>query len=174
MFSNGRHYTILSGLGDTNYTQFCNGAIRLEKGLKKLGAQSFYPLGKADDETGLEQVVEPWIDGLWPALDACFSSKICSSNDVSTPPPVVEDKPQEKKCIGGDDGLEGIPSLLPARICVKLAADSTPEGKSELIYLPGASVFLEVSLPDAEVGFAYIFFRKVAWRRVTNSSVILP
>ncbi|KAJ2517564.1 hypothetical protein GGI11_003118 [Coemansia sp. RSA 2049] len=60
-------YAIL-GLGDTNYSNFCNTARRLDKQLGELGATSFYPTGLADDGTGLEEVVEPWIEGLWPAL----------------------------------------------------------------------------------------------------------
>eukprot|EP00794_Sanderia_malayensis_P003706 gene3706-4226_t len=55
-------------LGDSNYTNFCNAGKKIEKRLLKLGARSFYPAGYADDAVGLELVVEPWIEGLWPAL----------------------------------------------------------------------------------------------------------
>ncbi|KAJ2493062.1 hypothetical protein IWW37_000889 [Coemansia sp. RSA 2050] len=60
-------YAIL-GLGDTNYSNFCNTAQRLDKQLLDAGATAFYPKGLADDGTGLEEVVEAWIEGLWPAL----------------------------------------------------------------------------------------------------------
>ncbi|KAJ2769979.1 hypothetical protein GGI18_005296, partial [Coemansia linderi] len=60
-------YAIL-GLGDTNYSNFCNTAQRLDKQLLEAGATAFYPKGLADDGTGLEEVVESWIEGLWPAL----------------------------------------------------------------------------------------------------------
>ncbi|KAJ1825449.1 hypothetical protein LPJ56_002663, partial [Coemansia sp. RSA 2599] len=60
-------YTIL-GLGDTNYSNFCNTAVRLDKQLSEAGAQTFYARALADDATGLEEVVEPWIDGLWASL----------------------------------------------------------------------------------------------------------
>ncbi|KAJ2474195.1 hypothetical protein IWW56_005873, partial [Coemansia sp. RSA 2131] len=60
-------YAIL-GLGDTNYSNFCNTAQRLDKQLGEVGARAFYKKGLADDATGMEEVVEPWIDGLWPAL----------------------------------------------------------------------------------------------------------
>ncbi|KAJ2902238.1 hypothetical protein GGI21_004583, partial [Coemansia aciculifera] len=56
------------GLGDTNYSNFCNTAQRLDKQLLEAGATAFYPKGLADDGTGLEEVVEAWIEGLWPAL----------------------------------------------------------------------------------------------------------
>ena len=63
------HYALL-GLGDTNYSTFCGGPKRLEKELKAHGATSFYPTAFADDAVGLEEVVEPWIDGLFPALQS--------------------------------------------------------------------------------------------------------
>ncbi|KAJ1770813.1 hypothetical protein IW140_002498 [Coemansia sp. RSA 1813] len=72
-------YAIL-GLGDTNYSNFCNTAQRLDKQLGEAGATAFYPTGLADDATGLEEVVEPWIEGLWPAL-----AKELGSSDSSAP-----------------------------------------------------------------------------------------
>ncbi|KAL3837612.1 hypothetical protein ACJMK2_022958 [Sinanodonta woodiana] len=61
------HYAVL-GLGDSNYTSFCNCSKSLDRRLQELGAKSFYPAGWADDAVGLELVVEPWIDGLWDSL----------------------------------------------------------------------------------------------------------
>ena len=55
----------LLGLGDTNYNQFCNAPKALYRRLSELGAKPFHPAGWADDGTGLEEVVEPWIEGLW-------------------------------------------------------------------------------------------------------------
>lgn len=60
-------YSIL-GLGDTNYTNFCNGGKLFDQQFTELGAQAFYPCAWADDAVGLELTVEPWIEGLWPAL----------------------------------------------------------------------------------------------------------
>lgn len=60
-------YTVL-GLGDTNYTNFCNFGKTIDQKLQDLGGKRFYPCGWADDGTGLEIVVEPWIEGLFPAL----------------------------------------------------------------------------------------------------------
>lgn len=61
------HYALLA-LGDTNYTNFCNNGKALDKRLLQLGARQVYDTGYADDAVGLELVVEPWIEGLWPAL----------------------------------------------------------------------------------------------------------
>ena len=60
-------YALLA-LGDTNYTNFCNNGKALDKRLLQLGARQIYDTGYADDAVGLELVVEPWIEGLWPAL----------------------------------------------------------------------------------------------------------
>ena len=34
----------------------------------ELGATCFYPPGYADDGIGLELVIEPWKEALWPAV----------------------------------------------------------------------------------------------------------
>lgn len=62
----------LLGLGDSEYTFFCNGGKVIDKRLQELGAQHFYDTGHADDCVGLELVVEPWIAGLWAALTKHF------------------------------------------------------------------------------------------------------
>ncbi|CAG8478055.1 9783_t:CDS:2, partial [Ambispora leptoticha] len=64
------------GLGDTNYANFNNTAKRLEKRFLELGGAAFYEKGLADDATGLESVVDPWIANLWPALE-----KVCIKKD---------------------------------------------------------------------------------------------
>ncbi|KAM5329376.1 methionine synthase reductase isoform 1-T2 [Glossophaga mutica] len=64
----------LLGLGDSEYTYFCNGGKVIDKRLQELGARHFYGTGHADDCVGLELVVEPWIDGLWAALKKHFTA----------------------------------------------------------------------------------------------------
>ncbi|POM65163.1 NADPH-dependent diflavin oxidoreductase, partial [Phytophthora palmivora] len=61
-------YTVL-GLGDTNYDKFCFMGKSIEKRMRELGAQSFYEFGAADEAMGLEDSVEPWLNGLWDAFD---------------------------------------------------------------------------------------------------------
>ncbi|KAG8516165.1 Methionine synthase reductase, partial [Galemys pyrenaicus] len=64
----------LLGLGDSEYTYFCNGGKVIDRRLQELGARRFYNTGHADDCVGLELVVEPWVDGLWAALTKHFTS----------------------------------------------------------------------------------------------------
>ncbi|KAM6455058.1 methionine synthase reductase isoform 2-T2 [Liasis olivaceus] len=65
----------LLGLGDSEYTFFCNGGKIIDKRFVELGAQRFYEVGLADDAVGLELVVEPWIAELWVALNKEFASR---------------------------------------------------------------------------------------------------
>uniref|UniRef100_A0A2K6FUP3 Methionine synthase reductase n=1 Tax=Propithecus coquereli TaxID=379532 RepID=A0A2K6FUP3_PROCO len=69
-----RIYLPSLGLGDSEYTYFCNGGKVIDKRLQELGARHFYDTGHADDCVGLELVVEPWIAGLWAALTEHFRS----------------------------------------------------------------------------------------------------
>ncbi|NXL91097.1 MTRR reductase, partial [Alectura lathami] len=81
----------LLGLGDSEYTFFCNGGKTVDRRLQELGAQHFYDTGLADDCVGLELVVDPWIDGLWLALKEVFllqKDKEVMSNAVSAAPHV--------------------------------------------------------------------------------------
>ena len=43
---------MFSGLGDTNYSNFCNNARNIDRRLSQLGGQRFYPCGFADDAVG--------------------------------------------------------------------------------------------------------------------------
>ncbi|XP_036081654.1 methionine synthase reductase isoform X3 [Rousettus aegyptiacus] len=65
----------LLGLGDSEYTYFCNGGKVIDRRLQELGARRFYDTGHADDCVGLELVVEPWIAGLWAALEKLFAPR---------------------------------------------------------------------------------------------------
>ncbi|KAF9432517.1 hypothetical protein BGZ76_010682 [Entomortierella beljakovae] len=72
------------GLGDTNYDNFCQTAKKLDTRLQELGATPFYARGLADDATGLEETVDPWIKNLWPALAHIVT---CSPSVHDLPPP---------------------------------------------------------------------------------------
>uniref|UniRef100_A0AC35UG45 5-methyltetrahydrofolate-homocysteine methyltransferase reductase n=1 Tax=Rhabditophanes sp. KR3021 TaxID=114890 RepID=A0AC35UG45_9BILA len=57
------NYALL-GLGDSNYSAYHSVPLKLDKILKGHGAKAVIPRGLADDQVGLELVVEPWISKL--------------------------------------------------------------------------------------------------------------
>ena len=74
-------FTVL-GLGDSNLlldrqtttAKDCNRcAQELDARLEALGAKRFFPLGIADERTGLPEV-EPWINEFWSSLTASMKS----------------------------------------------------------------------------------------------------
>jgi methionine synthase reductase len=71
-------YTVL-GLGDTNYSNFGAHPKKIVSKFKDLGCKLFYPSVVADEVEGLENVVDPWIEGLWPELEK-FCEKTSASN----------------------------------------------------------------------------------------------
>jgi methionine synthase reductase len=71
-----------SGLGDSNYSKFNRPAKDLDAMLASRGARCFLPLTLADDATGLEQVVDPWIESVLPAVQSQL--KAIESNPIPT------------------------------------------------------------------------------------------
>ena len=69
-------YSVLA-LGDTNYDQFCESGKLIDKKLFEWGAVRAMRVMCADEATGLEEVVEPWMDCVLTKLeDACKSESL--------------------------------------------------------------------------------------------------
>ena len=60
------------GLGDSSYPQFNFAAKRLNRRLEQLGSTPLLPIGLGDDQDdlGFEQALTPWLEQLWPAVEA--------------------------------------------------------------------------------------------------------
>lgn len=88
-------YAVL-GLGDTNYDQFCNTGKTIDKKLAELGGKRAMPLACADEATGLEDVVEPWVDSvLMEITNACRGKSV--AEDTSKPLPTTTTTVQKEK-----------------------------------------------------------------------------
>jgi len=95
----GMKYCVL-GLGDSNYNRFAFPGKQIDKRLSELGAERFYSRGDADDAVGLEQVVEPWIEGLWKKLEEVLKQDSIKNSFESTGKylhvDLLKEKPQEQ------------------------------------------------------------------------------
>ncbi len=93
------------GLGDTNYDQFCATGLLIDRKLAELGAERAKKMACADEATGLEEVVEPWLDTVFcDVLDACFPSTAIPSfveqcNEVNASEPSKQLESMHDDCV---------------------------------------------------------------------------
>jgi len=132
-------YSIL-GLGDTNYTNFCNCPKEFHKRLRELGANTFYEPGWADDGIGLDIVCDPWIEGLWPALS---KQKGIVKNDAD--PINNNETASEKQEKPNDDRKDGpatddATSVTTAEEATPGLRHSTPPLSVAALSVPTASI----------------------------------
>ncbi|XP_065686493.1 methionine synthase reductase [Patagioenas fasciata] len=136
----------LLGLGDSEYTFFCNGGKTVDRRLQELGAQHFYDTGLADDCVGLELVVDPWIDGLWLALREAFllqkEKEGMSSNDdtvsssLSAAPPDMDElnlSTEVRNLKLEDEGVRSSDVLSQKLVDIHLAS-STGDTEPSLVH----------------------------------------
>lgn len=74
----GMRFTVL-GLGDTNYSKFCNAAKGVRTSLLRLGATEFAASAFADEVDGIDTTIDPWLAGIWPVLAAETGTKLVAS-----------------------------------------------------------------------------------------------
>ncbi|XP_071156703.1 methionine synthase reductase-like isoform X2 [Mytilus edulis] len=118
------NYALL-GLGDSNYTNFCNNGKTIDRRLEQLGAKRFYESGWADDAVGLEIAAEPWMESLFPAIQKFLSVNIhttsCDSIDTScrTNQSGSNENRLESKTIPGLHSDESSPALTHLNEIIK-------------------------------------------------------
>ncbi|ORY38430.1 riboflavin synthase domain-like protein [Rhizoclosmatium globosum] len=121
---NARKFAVLA-LGDTNYTNFCQTGKRIERRLIELGAVTFQPKGLADDATGLEAVIDPWVANMWsllPSLVVCDQEKARRFADRAAAPTssilkkqkLDDNKVEEKKDTATETPVAVIPPATTA------------------------------------------------------------
>uniref|UniRef100_A0A0N4Z5B8 Methionine synthase reductase n=1 Tax=Parastrongyloides trichosuri TaxID=131310 RepID=A0A0N4Z5B8_PARTI len=75
------NYSLL-GLGDSNYSALHHIPKKLDKILNNLGGKKFIETGLADDQVGLELIVEPWIEKLLSKLDGKSDTEEITMSDL--------------------------------------------------------------------------------------------
>ncbi|EFP02164.1 CRE-TAG-165 protein [Caenorhabditis remanei] len=115
-------------LGDSNYSSYQLIPRKIDKQLVALGANRLFDLGEADDQVGLELVVEPWIDQLFKILGARFEIPSEKMNAITESPNIKLNQvksEEEKKALlqkrqqdeesddEGHGGVQGIQMLIP-------------------------------------------------------------
>jgi sulfite reductase alpha subunit-like flavoprotein len=89
------------GLGDTNFDQFCHNGKTIDKRLADLGGTRAKVLSCADEQRGLEEVVEPWTDKvLFDITNACSgvtSAPTTIETSATTPTTIKKEVEEEKK-----------------------------------------------------------------------------
>ncbi|CAJ0962742.1 unnamed protein product, partial [Mesorhabditis belari] len=84
----------LLGLGDSNYSTYQGTPRKVDKNLARLGAKKIIDTAEADDEIGLEVVVEPWIERLLKKLCEIFDIPLSNLDNLqSTVPKTTIAKP---------------------------------------------------------------------------------
>ena len=91
-------YSVLA-LGDTNYDKFCEVGKVLDKKLADWGGKRAQPLVCADEATGLEDTVEPWMENVLDklALAACGVDDDSNDASKSNGSTIIIDDDEEKK-----------------------------------------------------------------------------
>jgi sulfite reductase alpha subunit-like flavoprotein len=138
-------------LGDTNYDQFCAIGRLIDKKMGELGGTRAKKLACADEATGLEDVVEPWIDTVFVDIQkACFgeaatnaatnAATATSSNTTATTTAAITTSvtatPQEKQSEAASaaataDTSESKPSPAETASAQSTTVTTPPPEKSE-------------------------------------------
>ena len=92
------------GLGDTNYDQFCCTGKAVDKRLAELGGIRAKELGCADEATGLEDVVDPWVTSVFDDIErSCRSDTLTTSIDATSSKVEEMEEAEEEKKVENDE-----------------------------------------------------------------------
>jgi sulfite reductase alpha subunit-like flavoprotein len=142
------------GLGDTNYSMFCNTGKLLNKRMCELGAEKFYAECEADEGVGgLEQFIEPWTAGLWKPLRIALgmddAAKEPAATEATEPAPVEATEPAPAEQTGGaaaapiavPTAAAAPPTRLALEPVAEAPADAVAVARQATASHSGASLF---------------------------------
>ncbi|KAJ2719680.1 NADPH-dependent diflavin oxidoreductase 1 [Coemansia sp. Benny D115] len=96
------------GMGDSSYDGFNFAAKRLYRRLVQLGARPLVPRGDGDDQhyLGPDGALDPWLDGLWTALEARWPMPRPAVADDVVPAPAFSVQLVNESSPGSGSGAE--------------------------------------------------------------------
>lgn len=120
------------GLGDTNYDVFCGAAKLLDKKIEEAGGERIKTMAMADEATGLEDVVEPWVETILKDI-----ASACEPNGEATPKTdkkedAVNPTPEAPK-------TSPVSAPVKAAPAVKRTLDKNQKSESPLFILYGSA-----------------------------------
>lgn len=126
-------YAVL-GLGDTNYDQFCAMGKLIDKSLNTMGGHRAKSLACADEATGLEDVVEPWLETVVQELGrACLEEMGSNGDGVAQDEEVV---PQPTNAATESDVDESKPVTSATSLATPSATTTpTPDTSESPLYI---------------------------------------
>lgn len=142
-------------LGSTDHNQFCAFGRELDCQLAALGGRRFAALGTADDATGLEAVVEPWLAALWPALKALSASLAAASAAAHTATAGAQAPaalPDDAAAAGPSSSADGATSSATATATTNAntTTETTAKAAAKAAKLPSIPEHASLDLRPAE------------------------
>jgi len=116
-------------LGDTNYDKFCETGKVADSCILKCGGTRAKALGCADEGTGLEDVVDPWIEDVVPILSKACSGTVNEESETKLDSTIQEEK-KDDGVHAASQGFYGsrpnIPSMVGSRPNIPSMVGSRP------------------------------------------------
>jgi sulfite reductase alpha subunit-like flavoprotein len=128
----GLKFTIL-GLGDTNYDKFCYMGKSLHKRIKELGGDPVFDIHCADEATGLEEVVEVYIDKVMVKIKSMFVNDGLEEGEGEKAAAGVEGEGEdgEATATGTADAVAPAAAAAAAAAAATAASDETASTNTE-------------------------------------------
>lgn len=169
----GVRYALL-GLGDTNYESFCGAAKKVDIALGRAGATPFVKRGLADDGTGLEGVVEPWLAALPAAVEEVLAEiGAGGGGDVKAKLPEKEESEKFEKA---GHSLEAVVAAEVVETSAKLLAPDLPKPLAPTLEMEICTDDLEPVLSTSPYfdEVSTIVSRVVGAELLTSSDAVKP
>eukprot|EP00978_Attheya_sp_CCMP212_P018204 scaffold49502_cov53-Attheya_sp.AAC.5 len=129
-------------LGDTNYDQFCAIGREIDKKLIELGGTRAKPLGMADEATGLEDVVEPWVNTVLQDITNACNGTNASTNASKAPTTATVEQKVITKTEVHEEEKKSDADITPV-VAIDVKADSIVTSVG-----PGVATVLEILCLD--------------------------